>query len=53
MTVARGQGQSDLEMLHNTFNSKIHRHTEFGVPTFNSKVGMLQTRCEDSGPQYE
>ena len=27
------------KMLHNTLNSKIHRHTEFEIPTFNSKVG--------------
>ena len=53
MTEARGRGQSDPEMLHNTLNLKMHRQTEFGIPSLNSEVGMLQTRCEDSGPQSE
>ena len=35
--------------IHNTLHPKMHPSTEFGIPTFNIKGGMLQTRCEDSG----
>ena len=48
-TEARGQVQSDPKMVNNTLHPKMHPNTEFGIPTFNSKEGMLQTQREDSG----
>ena len=36
------------KMVHNTLHPKMHPHTDFGIPTFNSNWGMLQTRCEVS-----
>ena len=38
-----------MKMLYNILHPKMHPHIDFGIPTFNSKGGMLQTRCEDSG----
>ena len=37
-----------LKMVHSTLHPKMHPHIDFGIPTFNSKGGMLHTRCEDS-----
>ena len=37
------------KIVHNTLNPNMHPHTEFGIPTFNSKEGILQARCEESG----
>ena len=38
-----------LNMVHNTLHPKMHPHTDFGIPSFNSNGDMPQTRCEDSG----
>ena len=37
------------KMVHNTLHPNMHPQSDLGIHTFNSKGGMLQTRCEDSG----
>ena len=37
------------KIVHNTLHLLMHPHIDFGIPTFNSKEGMLQTHCEDLG----
>ena len=54
-TIILGQLRQEVKvkvtpkLVHYTLRPKMHSHTDLGVPTFNSKGGMLQTRCEDSG----